>query len=217
MTVDPVADRRAAERHAENIRTRRTRVRDDAEALLRDDLLATAWHPARHTGVAVEVLREDFTDACALAAFLERDLDRLWLALIALGQRAGLSYRQMAPVMGKPSRQAVETQRRRLESAVGGGSKDERPSRAGRRHGRALGRMSRSAGVRELLRDLGPHLGRMAELGVDVDGLDEVPARGPVPAGTVAVLRLAVRELRGCCLDDELGALAVRGAQLLDL
>jgi hypothetical protein len=98
-----------------------------------------------HQRVPRAVIAAELPDAIQVLRYLRFELDRLELGVLRAGRRAGMTWSQLAPILGVSTRQAAEATLRRLEAAAGGGTKDEKPGRADRRPERIRDTASRQA------------------------------------------------------------------------
>lgn len=122
---------------------RRRREHDDpAESRIRDHPFEVVEHVSRHRRVPAHVLQADIADAWLILDLLAAQVDEERKRLIEAGHTprpdgAGLTYTQLAPLVGQASKAGVEALRRRLEAAVAHLPKDTKAARAYARDNRA--------------------------------------------------------------------------------
>lgn len=148
------------------------------------------------------MIRDDVAAALVILDHLRHQIDVHRLACLRAGQAAGMSYADLAPLLGVGTRQGAELAVRRLESAAAGGPKDEKAERDSRRRTSVERRRveidsSRIHAFAVLLVENRDRLGPVAD---DVDDIASelaiIPRGGEVSPGFVARLRLVLRELR---------------------
>jgi hypothetical protein len=157
----------------------------------------------RHQRMPSEVLRADVVDALIITDHLPAVIDKLRLAMMNLGGRAGLTLGDLAQPLHVANRQGAEAVKRRLEEAVhGSGVKDDKRGRAARSAQRSEARQLQGHGdalravARALLasQDLLP--GDLADDAEELRGDADVRLTGtPPPAAFAARLRLLLRDL----------------------
>jgi hypothetical protein len=184
---------RAAEL-AERITGRRTGLPDPALALLGDHPLQVAQHVGRHRrGISREMMEADIADAWMILELVAAQVDLARRRLIEAGTErpphgAGMTYVQIAPLVGQTSRAGVEALRRRLEAASEGLVKDTKAARAHKRGGVSAveqhDNVAVAAGV--VVATLGRYRDQVpSELLDDLDDLlDELEAAAPGVAPT---------------------------------
>lgn len=208
MGTDPAAAAIAA---AETISAGRVQADDPQLALLPDDPLGVVEHVVRHRRVPAAVRRAEVPHAWAVLDGIQHRVDKARLGVLRSAAAAGMSYRDLAPILGVRSRQAVEASLRRLEAAAAGQPKDEHAARAVRRQDQADERRRRAqaddvlvlarwlvaeAAAGRLPADAGDDVGHLAEL------LSEQIPGDPPSAAVVSLVRLLLRGLPALPVDE---------------
>src|SRR5215207_9347535 len=87
----------------------RRRLADDPDlAQLTDELTGVVDYLRKHQRVPAQVLRADVVDAIEILNHLHAELDRLRLATLQTGLRAGMTYSDLAKPLGVHTRQGAE-------------------------------------------------------------------------------------------------------------
>jgi hypothetical protein len=192
-----------------------------------DDLLGLVEYLCSHRELAGSFRMEEFDRVWLVLDFVAAEVDRLRLSAIRTARAAGRSYGSMAPALNVAGRAGVEARVRRLESALVGGAKDERLTRALRAQEATVERARRERGdlVRSLalnlvaLRHLLPDVDLGEEVGADVDdlvlGLREAPHGVDPSPMLVAQVKLILAWLSGQPVDEQLRGVVDAGALLL--
>lgn len=188
------ADARAA---ANAIVARRTLLDAPNRDRLTDELLDIAEHVHRYrAGIPRAAAEKDIRDAWLILNYLDHQIDVHRLALLKAADLMGMTFGEVAPLVGQNDRRGAEALRRRLEAAVAGRPKVMGVARGDRREARAREALERRRAatseacmrallrIRHLLPD-GP--------GEDLDDLAaDTTAR---PAGMAASLRGIAKEI----------------------
>ena len=194
------ASRIPPDRHRGGRADRGSTAADPDLAQLTDELTGVVDYLRKHQRVPAQVLRADVVDAIEILNHLHAELDRLRLATLRTGLRAGMTYSDLAEPLGVRTRQGAEAALRRLENAVAGGSKDEKAGRQDRKRSRqqTTWLVRHSAELRAIAVKLLDHRAEMPHLSDDLDDLATdlagIPAGSRISAGFAAQLRLLVRE-----------------------
>lgn len=128
--------RSAAHRAAAAITERRTACDDPALSQLPDpaDLAGVAGHAYRHRrGIPADVMQKDVKDAWKILRYLEHQIDEHRLGVLKAADLAGMTYSDLAPIVGVTGRTGVEALKSRLSAAVSGAPKDQQAAREARR------------------------------------------------------------------------------------
>jgi len=200
-------DARAAREAADNIATRRYEHKDPKLGDLNaDNLLQVVVHARTSIEeIPLEVLREDVADSLVILDHYPYLIDLNRCRVIEMALDVGMTWQEIAPLLGVRTRQGAEVAYRRLRNAVksyGKGTKDHEAERGSRQAERAEAawlrrntRALRSFAVR--LDGFRQHL--PAELHGDLDYVFQaIPATGETARpGFAADLKMLLDSLAG--------------------
>lgn len=220
--------RRWAADTAEEIRQGRTDAHDPDLARMEEHQLGVVAHVHTYRRPSPQVRQAEWFKAWRLLDHWERlEIPLARLALLDAARAAGMSYAAIGRELGV-TRQAVEATRVRLESAVAGGPKTERPTRATRKHRRETQhrRLTASEVLFALARTLIAAEDQMPSdlaqaCGADVEELRlelaELTPGGPPSDKLAADTALICRELAGRPVESQLRRVIEHAAQQLGL